>query len=148
MKSPVRITVTGAAGQIGYALVFRIASGQMLGEDQPVILQLLDITPALEALNGVKMELEDCAFPLLYNVVCTDNPDVGFKDSDYALLVGARPRGPGMERKDLLEANAEIFSVQGKAINEVANRGIRVLVVGNPARIVYKIDKYGNKLSD
>ena len=133
MKPPVRITVTGAAGQIGYALVFRIASGQMLGEDQPVILQLLDITPALEALNGVKMELEDCAFPLLYNVVCTDNPDVGFKDSDYALLVGARPRGPGMERKDLLEANAEIFSVQGKAINEVANREIRVLVVGNPA---------------
>ncbi len=133
MKPPVRITVTGAAGQIGYALVFRIASGQMLGEDQPVILQLLDITPALEALNGVKMELEDCAFPLLYNVVCTDSPDVGFKDSDYALLVGARPRGPGMERKDLLEANAEIFSVQGKAINEVANRGIRVLVVGNPA---------------
>ena len=133
MKPPVRITVTGAAGQIGYALVFRIASGQMLGEDQPVILQLLDITPALEALNGVKMELEDCAFPLLYNVVCTDNPDVGFKDSDYALLVGARPRGPGMERKDLLEANAEIFSAQGKAINEVANRGIRVLVVGNPA---------------
>ncbi len=133
MKPPVRITVTGAAGQIGYALVFRIASGQMLGEDQPVILQLLDITPALEALNGVKMELEDCAFPLLYDVACTDNPDVGFKDSDYALLVGARPRGPGMERKDLLEANAEIFSVQGKAINEVANRGIRVLVVGNPA---------------
>ena len=133
MKPPVRITVTGAAGQIGYALVFRIASGQMLGEDQPVILQLLDITPALEALNGVKMELEDCAFPLLYNVVCTDTPDVGFKDSDYALLVGARPRGPGMERKDLLEANAEIFSVQGKAINEVANRRIRVLVVGNPA---------------
>ena len=133
MKSPVRITVTGAAGQIGYALVFRIASGQMLGEDQPVILQLLDITPALEALKGVKMELEDCAFPLLCGVVCTDNPDVGFKDSDYALLVGARPRGPGMERKDLLEANAQIFSVQGKAINEVASRDIRVLVVGNPA---------------
>ena len=133
MKPPVRITVTGAAGQIGYALVFRIASGQMLGEDQPVILQLLDITPALEALKGVKMELEDCAFPLLYGVVCTDNPDVGFKDSDYALLVGARPRGPGMERKDLLEANAQIFSVQGKAINETASRNIRVLVVGNPA---------------
>ena len=133
MKPPVRITVTGAAGQIGYALVFRIASGQMLGEDQPVILQLLDITPALEALEGVKMELEDCAFPLLYGVVCTDNPDVGFKDSDYALLVGARPRGPGMERKDLLEANAQIFSVQGKAINETASRNIRVLVVGNPA---------------
>jgi len=133
MKPPVRITVTGAAGQIGYALVFRIASGQMLGEDQPVILQLLDITPALEALEGVKMELADCAFPLLYGVVCTDNPDVGFKDSDYALLVGARPRGPGMERKDLLEANAQIFSVQGKAINETASRNIRVLVVGNPA---------------
>mgnify|MGYP001285527920 FL=1 len=133
MKPPVRITVTGAAGQIGYALVFRIASGQMLGEDQPVILQLLDITPALMALKGVKMELEDCAFPLLYGVVCTDNPDVGFKDSDYALLVGARPRGPGMERKDLLEANAQIFSVQGKAINETASRNIRVLVVGNPA---------------
>ena len=133
MKPPVRITVTGAAGQIGYALVFRIASGQMLGEDQPVILQLLDITPALEALEGVKMELEDCAFPLLYGVVCTDNPDVGFKDSDYALLVGARPRGPGMERKDLLGANAQIFSVQGKAINETASRNIRVLVVGNPA---------------
>ena len=133
MKPPVRITVTGAAGQIGYALVFRIASGQMLGEDQPVILQLLDITPALEALEGVKMELEDCAFPLLYGVICTDNPDVGFKDSDYALLVGARPRGPGMERKDLLEANAQIFSVQGKAINETASRNIRVLVVGNPA---------------
>ena len=133
MKPPVRITVTGAAGQIGYALVFRIASGQMLGEDQPVILQLLDITPALEALKGVKMELEDCAFPLLYGVICTDNPDIGFKGSDYALLVGARPRGPGMERKDLLEANAQIFSVQGKAINEAASRDIRVLVVGNPA---------------
>tara|TARA_B100000579_G_scaffold405808_1_gene391746 strand:+ start:564 stop:1541 length:978 start_codon:yes stop_codon:yes gene_type:complete len=133
MKTPVRITVTGAAGQIGYALVFRIASGQMLGEDQPVILQLLDITPALEALKGVKMELEDCAFPLLYGVICTDNPDIGFKGSDYALLVGARPRGPGMERKDLLEANAQIFSVQGKAINEAASRDIRVLVVGNPA---------------
>ena len=133
MKPPVRITVTGAAGQIGYALVFRIASGQMLGEDQPVILQLLDITPALEALKGVKMELEDCAFPLLYGVVCTDNPETGFKDSEYALLVGARPRGPGMERKNLLEANAQIFSVQGKAINDAANRDIRVLVVGNPA---------------
>jgi len=133
MKSPIRITVTGAAGQIGYALVFRIASGQMLGGDQPVILQLLDITPALEALKGVKMELEDCAFPLLSGVVCTDNPETGFKDSEYALLVGARPRGPGMERKDLLEANAQIFSVQGKAINEAASRDIRVLVVGNPA---------------
>ena len=133
MKQPVRVTVTGAAGQIGYALLFRIASGEMLGNDQPVILQLLDITPALGALEGVKMELDDCAFPLLAGVVCTDDPDVGFKGSDYALLVGARPRGPGMERKDLLEANAAIFSVQGKAINDNANKSIRVLVVGNPA---------------
>ncbi len=133
MKQPVRVTVTGAAGQIGYALLFRIASGAMLGDDQPVILQLLDITPALDALQGVKMELEDCAFPLLSGVVCTDDPNVGFKDSDYALLVGARPRGPGMERKDLLEANAAIFSVQGKAIDENASKNIKVLVVGNPA---------------
>jgi len=133
MKSPVRVTVTGAAGQIGYALLFRIASGSMLGHDQPVILQLLDITPAMEALNGVKMELDDCAFPLLSGVICTDDPEVAFKDCDYALLVGARPRGPGMERKDLLEANAAIFGVQGKAINAVASRNIKVLVVGNPA---------------
>lgn len=133
MKQPVRVTVTGAAGQIGYALLFRIASGAMLGDDQPVILQLLDITPAMEALQGVKMELDDCAFPLLKDVVCTDDPNVGFKDADYALLVGARPRGPGMERKDLLEANAAIFSVQGKAMNEHASRDIKVLVVGNPA---------------
>lgn len=133
MKQPVRVTVTGAAGQIGYALLFRIASGAMLGNDQPVILQLLDITPALSALNGVKMELDDCAFPLLAGVVCSDDPKVAFKDADYALLVGARPRGPGMERKDLLEANAAIFSVQGKAIAEVANKNIKVLVVGNPA---------------
>lgn len=133
MKTPVRVTVTGAAGQIGYSLLFRIASGDMLGADQPVILQLLDITPAMEALEGVRMELDDCAFPLLAGVTCTDDPDVGFKDTDYALLVGARPRGPGMERKDLLEANAQIFSVQGKAINDQANRDVRVLVVGNPA---------------
>ena len=133
MKAPVRVTVTGAAGQIGYALLFRIASGSMLGDDQPVILQLLDITPAMDALSGVKMELDDCAFPLLADVVCTDDPEVAFKDSDYALLVGARPRGPGMERKDLLEANAAIFGVQGKAINDVASRDIKVLVVGNPA---------------
>lgn len=133
MKQPVRVTVTGAAGQIGYALLFRIASGAMLGNDQPVILQLLDITPAMDALEGVKMELEDCAFPLLAGIVCTDDPDTGFKETDYALLVGARPRGPGMERKDLLEANAAIFSVQGKAINEGASRSIKVLVVGNPA---------------
>ena len=133
MKAPVRVTVTGAAGQIGYALLFRIASGSMLGDDQPVILQLLDITPAMDALSGVKMELDDCAFPLLADVVCTDDPEVAFKDSDYALLVGARPRGPGMERKDLLEANAAIFGVQGKAINDVASRDIKVLVVCNPA---------------
>jgi malate dehydrogenase len=133
MKQPVRVTVTGAAGQIGYALLFRIASGAMLGDDQPVILQLLDITPAMEALEGVRMELEDCAFPLLAGIVCTDDPNVGFKDADYALLVGARPRGPGMERKDLLEANAAIFSVQGKAINDNASKNIKVLVVGNPA---------------
>ncbi len=133
MKQAVRVTVTGAAGQIGYALLFRIASGAMLGDDQPIILQLLDITPALEALDGVRMELEDCAFPLLAGVVCTDDPITGFKNADYALLVGARPRGPGMERKDLLEANAAIFSVQGKAINDSASRDIKVLVVGNPA---------------
>jgi malate dehydrogenase len=133
MKSPVRVTITGAAGQIGYQLAFRIASGQMLGSDQPVILQLLEIPPALPALNGVVMELDDCAFPTLAGIVATDDPDVAFKDSDYALLVGARPRGPGMERKDLLEANAAIFSVQGKAMNDHASRDIRVLVVGNPA---------------
>ena len=133
MKAPVRVTVTGAAGQIGYALLVRIASGAMLGNDQPIILQLLDITPAMEALEGVRMELDDCAFPLLAGVVCTDDPNVGFKDTDYALLVGARPRGPGMERKDLLEANAAIFSVQGKALNDHASRNVKVLVVGNPA---------------
>ena len=133
MKQPVRVAVTGAAGQIGYALLFRIASGAMLGDDQPVVLHLIDITPAMDALEGVKMELEDCAFPLLSGVVCTDDPKVGFKDADYALLVGARPRGPGMDRKDLLEANAAIFSVQGAAMNETASRNIKVLVVGNPA---------------
>lgn len=133
MKAPVRVAVTGAAGQISYSLLFRIAAGQMLGEDQPVILQLLEITPALGALEGVAMELDDCAFPLLAGIVQTDDPNVAFKDADYALLVGARPRGPGMERKDLLEANAAIFSVQGKAINDNASRGIKVLVVGNPA---------------
>lgn len=133
MKSPVRVTVTGAAGQISYSLLIRIASGQMLGPDQPVILQMLEITPAMDALKGVAMELEDCAFPLLADMVLTDDPNVAFKDTDYALLVGARPRGPGMERKDLLQANAAIFSVQGKAISENASRDIKVLVVGNPA---------------
>ena len=133
MKQPVRVTVTGAAGQISYSLLFRIAAGEMLGLDQPVILQLLEITPALNALKGVAMELDDCAFPLLQEMVLTDDPMVAFKDTDYALLVGARPRGPGMERKDLLEANAAIFSAQGKAIDAVANKAIKVLVVGNPA---------------
>lgn len=133
MKQPVKVAVTGAAGQISYSLLFRIASGQMLGLDQPVILQLLEITPALDALKGVAMELEDCAFPLLQGMTLTDDANVAFKDAQYALLVGARPRGPGMERKDLLEANAAIFSAQGKAINDNADRDIRVLVVGNPA---------------
>ena len=133
MTTPVRVTVTGAAGQISYSLLFRIAAGEMLGPNQPVILQMLEITPALEALKGVAMELEDCAFPLLAGVVCTDSAEIAFKDTDYALLVGARPRGPGMERKDLLEANAAIFSAQGKAINDYASRDIKVLVVGNPA---------------
>ena len=133
MKAPVRVTITGAAGQIGYQLAFRIASGQMLGNDQPVILQLLEIPPALPALQGVVMELDDCAFGTLAGIVATDDPDAAFKDADYALLVGARPRGPGMERKDLLEANAAIFSVQGKAMNDHASRDIKVLVVGNPA---------------
>ncbi len=133
MKNPVRVTITGAAGQIGYQLAFRIASGQMLGADQPVILQMLEIPPALPALQGVAMELDDCAFDTLAGIVATDDANVAFKDADYALLVGARPRGPGMERKDLLEANAAIFSVQGKALNDHANRDIKVLVVGNPA---------------
>jgi len=133
MKEPVRVTITGAAGQIGYQLAFRIASGQMLGSDRPVRLQLLEITPALAALKGVQMELEDCAFPTLADVLATDDAEAAFRDADYALLVGARPRGPGMERKDLLEANARIFSLQGKAINDHARREIRVLVVGNPA---------------
>jgi malate dehydrogenase len=133
MKKPVRVTITGAAGQIGYQLAFRIASGQMLGADQPVTLQLLEITPAMDALAGVVMELDDCAFDTLAGVVATDDANVAFKDTDYALLVGARPRGPGMERKDLLEANAQIYSVQGKAINDHASSDIKVLVVGNPA---------------
>ena len=133
MKQPVRVAVTGAAGNISYAMLFRIASGEMVGKDQPVILQLLEIAPALDALKGVVMELEDCAFPLLAGVVQTDDATVAFKDVDYALLVGSRPRGPGMERKDLLEANAAIFSAQGKALNDVASRDVKVLVVGNPA---------------
>lgn len=135
MKKPVRVAVTGAAGQIGYALLFRIASGEMLGKDQPVILQMLELPldKAQAALKGVMMELEDCAFPLLAGMVGTDDPRVAFKDADIALLVGARPRGPGMERKDLLLENAKIFTEQGKALNEVASRNVKVLVVGNPA---------------
>ena len=134
-KKPVRVAVTGAAGQIGYALLFRIASGEMLGKDQPVILQLLEIPDekAQKALKGVMMELQDCAFPLLAGMEAHSDPMTAFKDTDYALLVGARPRGPGMERKDLLEANARIFTVQGKALDKVASRNVKVLVVGNPA---------------
>ena len=134
-KKPVRVAVTGAAGQIGYALLFRIASGEMLGKDQPVILQLLEIPDekAQKALKGVMMELEDCAFPLLAGMEAHSDANTAFKDTDYALLVGARPRGPGMERKDLLEANAQIFTVQGKALDAVASRNVKVLVVGNPA---------------
>ncbi len=134
-KKPVRVAVTGAAGQIGYALLFRIAAGEMLGQDQPVILQLLEIADAKaqQALHGVMMELEDCAFPLLTSMVSCSDANAAFKDADYALLVGARPRGPGMERADLLSANAQIFTAQGKALNAVANRAVKVLVVGNPA---------------
>jgi malate dehydrogenase len=133
MTQPARVTITGAAGQIGYQLAFRIASGQLLGSNKPVILQLLEIPPALDALKGVAMELEDCAFPTLHGVVATDDPNVAFADADYALLVGAKPRGPGMERADLLKGNAAIFSVQGKAMNDHASRDIKVIVVGNPA---------------
>ncbi|WP_415785232.1 malate dehydrogenase [Deinococcus saxicola] len=132
-KQPIRVAVTGAAGQIGYSLLFRIASGDMLGKDQPVILQLLEVTPALKALQGVVMELRDCAFPLLADIVTSDDPGVAFKDADYALLVGAMPRKAGMERGDLLSANGGIFKPQGEALNKVASRDVKVLVVGNPA---------------
>lgn len=132
-NTPARIAITGAAGQIGYQLAFRIASGQMFGPGRPVVLQLIEIPQALEALKGVAMELEDCAFDALRDIVITDDAEVGFRDANYALLVGAKPRGPGMERKDLLLGNAKIFSAQGRAINAVADRGIKVLVVGNPA---------------
>lgn len=133
MKSPVRVTVTGAAGQISYSLLFRIAAGEMLGRDQPVILQLLEITPAMKALEGVVMEIDDCAFPLVAGIETSDDANVAFKDAEFGMLVGARPRGPGMERADLLEANGGIFKVQGKAINENASRDIKIVVVGNPA---------------
>lgn len=133
MKAPVRVAVTGAAGQIGYSLLFRIAAGEMLGRDQPVVLQLLEITPAMKALEGVVMEIDDCAFPLVHGIEASDDPNVAFRDADFALLVGARPRGPGMERSDLLAANGGIFKVQGKALNDHARRNVRVIVVGNPA---------------
>lgn len=133
MKAPVRVAITGAAGNIGYAMAFRIAAGDMLGKDQPVILQLIEIAPAMTALQGVVMELNDCAFPLLAGIETADNPVDGFKNTDYAMLVGARPRGPGMERKDLLSANGAIFGPIGKAMNEGSSRDIKVLVVGNPA---------------
>ena len=133
MKTPVRVAVTGAAGQIGYAILFRIANGDLLGKDTPVILNLLDLPQAQKALGGVIMELNDCAFPLLAGVTPTDDPNVAFKDVDIAILIGSRPRGPGMERRDLLAANAEIFKAQGKALNDVAKRDVKVLVVGNPA---------------
>src|SRR5690554_4310269 len=133
MKQPVKVAVTGAAGQIGYALLFRIAAGDMLGKDQPISLQLLEITPAMKALEGVMMELADCAFPLLHGVKASDDAGEAFDGADYALLVGSRPRGPGMERKDLLQANGAIFTTQGRALNEHAARDVKVLVVGNPA---------------
>ena len=133
VKAPVKVTITGAAGHIGYALVFRIASGDMFGPDQPVILRLLEIPQAMSSLHGVGMELEDCAFPLLYDVVLTDDPSIGFRETDFAILIGAKPRGKGMERKDLIEENAKIFSAQGRAINDQASDQVRVLVVGNPA---------------
>ena len=133
MKAPVTVTITGAAGQLGYALVFRVASGAMLGPDQPMVLKLLEIPPAMNALNGVIMEIDDCAFPLVTGIVPTHDPNTAFEGADYALLVGSRPRGPGMERSELMEANAAIFSVQGRALNEHASRGVKVLVVGNPA---------------
>ena len=133
MKSPVRVAITGAAGQISYGLLFRIAAGDMLGPDQPVILHLIEIPPAMNALNGVVMELNDCAFPLLHGIVATDDPNVGFKDADYAILVGAKPRSKGMLRKDLLEANSKICSGQGKALNDNASKDVKVVVVGNPA---------------
>ena len=133
MKPPMRVAITGAAGQICYSLLFRIASGDMLGKDQPVILQLLEITPAMKVLDAVAMELNDCAFPLLKDIITTDNPEIAFKDADVALMVGAKPRGPGMERSDLLKDNGKIFSSLGKVINQVASKNVRICVVGNPA---------------
>jgi len=133
MKSPIKVTITGAAGHIGYALAFRVGSGEMFGADQPVILRLLEMPQAMSSLNGVGMELEDCALPLLHDVVLTDDPSIGFRDADYAILIGAKPRSKGMERNDLITENARIFSAQGRAINDNASPNVRVLVVGNPA---------------
>ena len=133
MNSPIKVTITGAAGHIGYALAFRVASGEMFGPGQSVILRLLEVPQAISSLNGVGMELEDCAFPLLHDIVLTDDPAIGFREADYAILIGAKPRGKGMERKDLITENAKIFSAQGRAINDHASRDVRVLVVGNPA---------------
>jgi malate dehydrogenase len=133
MKPAVKVTITGAAGHIGYALAFRVASGAMFGQDQPVILRLLEIPQAISSLNGVGMELEDCAFPLLHDIVLTDDPSIGFRGTNYAILIGAKPRSKGMERKDLITENAKIFSSQGKSINDYASPDVRVLVVGNPA---------------
>ncbi|MGR9114463.1 MAG: malate dehydrogenase [Gammaproteobacteria bacterium] len=133
MKTPINIAVTGAAGQISYSLLFRLASGELFGPEQPIVFHLLETPQAIDALKGVVMELNDCAYPLLYRIVTTDKPEVAFKNADYVFLVGARPRGPGMERKDLLEVNAEIFALQGKALNKVASRDVKVLVTGNPA---------------
>ena len=133
MKAPIRVAITGAAGQIGYSLLFRIANGDMLGREQPIILQLLDVPQAQQALRGVAMELEDCVYPMLQQVIVTDDPRVAFRDAEVVLMVGARPRSKGMERKDLIEANGVIFSEQGKILNEVAARHVKVLVVGNPA---------------
>ncbi|MDQ7049699.1 MAG: malate dehydrogenase [Enterobacterales bacterium] len=148
MKQPVRVTVTGAAGQICYSLLFRIASGEMLGEDQPIILQLLEITPALRVLDAIKMELDDCAFPLLRDIICTDDAKVAFTGADYGLMVGAKPRGPGMERADLLKDNGQIFSSIGKIINEVASPNMKICVVGNPANTnAYILMKNAPKLN-
>ena len=148
MKQPVRVTVTGAAGQICYSLLFRIASGEMLGEDQPIILQLLEITPALRVLEAIKMELDDCAFPLLRDIICTDDAKIAFTGADYGLMVGAKPRGPGMERADLLKDNGQIFSSIGKTINEVASPDMKICVVGNPANTnAYILMKNAPKLN-
>jgi len=133
MKKPVRVAISGGAGQIAYSLIFRVASGEMLGPDQPIILQMLEVPAALETLKGVLMEVDDCAYPLLQDITMTDDPNVAFSEVDYALLIGAAPRGPGMERSDLLKSNGEIFKVQGKALNDHASRDVKVLVVGNPA---------------